>query len=252
MANPMVEDDEAFQLSDALVEKPGLWSQLGPAPSDTPILSFVKFRFFHRGVTQYRSIVNLLRSGQWEDAVILARSLYDLNVNLAEIERSSDREEAAKKFVRFGKFQQLRIERRRLEDQVCDEKSLLAVQAIAESERRLADIASQLNRDFGEFRNAKGKWQESWTGVSVETLAQRLAKETGGQRGQSDYFVFRIGALFTHSDPGALLLGLAEPEAPDWNKFRAVLDDAGRRGCGNSFVKHRSVSSISSEWPGIL
>ena len=34
------------------------------------------------------------------------RSLYELNLNLSEIERSFDRELAAKKFVRLGKFQQ--------------------------------------------------------------------------------------------------------------------------------------------------
>jgi hypothetical protein len=61
-------------------------------------------------------------SGQWEDALVLARSLYELNMNLSEIECSSDREQAARKFIRFGKFQQLRVEQRRLEDQLRDEK----------------------------------------------------------------------------------------------------------------------------------
>src|SRR5947208_978795 len=110
MAKPFVEDDEAFRLSDALVQKPALWSQSAPVPSDTPVLSFVKFRAFDRAVTQYRSIVHLLKLGQWEDALVLLRSLYELNMNLSEIGGSSDREEAAKKFVRFGKFQQLRLE----------------------------------------------------------------------------------------------------------------------------------------------
>ncbi len=228
MANTLVEDDEAFRLSDALVEKPGIWSQSDPAPSDTPILSFVMFRAFHRAMGQYRSIVNLLKSGQWEDAVILLRSLYDLNVNLSAI----DSEETAKKFVHFGNFRQVRMQQRLLEDQVRDEKSkpVPMAQVIGKCEQKLADIISQLDRDFGEFRNPNGKWRESWTGASVETLAQRLAKETGGQPGQSDYYVFRIGSLFTHNDPGALLLGLGEPEAPDWNKFRAMLDDARRSG----------------------
>lgn len=228
----MTEDDEAFRLSDALIEKPALWSQSAPVTSDTPILTFVKFRAFDRAVTQYRSIVHLLKLSQWEDAVVLLRSLYDLGVNLSEIECSSNREEAATKFVRFGKFQQFRLEQRRLEDQVRDEKSkpTSSAQAIAECEQKLAALASQMNRDFAEFRNSKGKWQDSWSGVSVDTLAQRLAKNTGGQQGQSDYYVFRLGSLFTHNTPGSLFLGLRESDAPDWNEFRAALDDAGRDG----------------------
>lgn len=241
MASKLIENDEAFRLADALVEKPEVWSQSCPAPSNTPILSFIMFRSFHRAVEQYRSIVNLLKSDQWEDAVIVLRSLYDLNMNLSAI----DCEETAKKFVRFGKFQQVRMQQRLLEDQVRDEKStpLPTAQVIAECERKVANIVSQLDRDFGEFRNPNGKWRESWTGASVETLAQRLAKETGGQRGQSDYSVFRIGSLYTHNDPAALLLGLGEPEAPDWNKFRTILDDAGQRGL-RQFLREASICLV--------
>jgi hypothetical protein len=228
MAKPSYEDDEAFRLSDDLVEKPALWSHSVPVLSDTPVLSFVKFRIFDRAVTQYRSIVHLLKLGQWEDALVLLRSLYELNMNLSEISS----EEAAKKFVRFGKFQQLRLEQRRVEDKLRDEKSKPqpSAGAITECELKLADIASPLDRSFAEFRDSRGKWQQSWSGVSVETLAQCLAKKTGGQRGQSDYYVFRLGSLFTHNDPGSLLLGLRESEAPDWSEFRAALDDAGRDG----------------------
>lgn len=192
----------------------------------------MRFRIFDRAVTQYRSIIQLLKLGQWEDALVLLRSLYELNMNISEIDCSSDREQAAKKFVRFGKFQQLRLEQRRIEDQHRDESSKLhpSVQAIAECKQTLAGIASLLDRDFAELRDSRGKWQESWSGVSVETLAQHLAKKTGGQRGQSDYYVFRLGSLFTHNAPGALLLGLREPKAPAWQEFRAALDNAGRSG----------------------
>jgi hypothetical protein len=171
--------------------------------------------------------------------------LYDLNVNLSEIGRSSNREQAAKKFVRFGKFQQFRLEQRRLEDQIRDEtsKPTSSAQAIAECEQKLAALASQMDRDFTEFRNAKGKWQESWSGVSVETLAQRLAKKQGARQGQSDYYVFRLGSLFTHNTPGSLFLGLREPEAPDWNEFRAGVDDAGRDGL-RQFLYEASICLV--------
>jgi hypothetical protein len=156
--------------------------------------------------------------------------LYELNLNLSEIFSSPDPEDAAKRFVKFGKFLLIRLEQKRLEYQLRDEQSQASAE-IAECERKLGVIASKLEDDFAEFRNPKGKWRESWSGVSVETLAQHLVKETGGQRGQNDYFVFRLGSLFTHNTPGPLFLVLPQDrETIDWNEFRVALDEAGREG----------------------
>ncbi len=189
----------------------------------------------------------MLRSGQWEDALVLARSLYELNLTLSEIERSSDRELAAKKFVRFGRFQQLRLEQRRLEDQLTGEKSQPAAFAktASDCEQKLAALASRLDRDFAEFRSPKGnKWQDSWSGVNVETLARRLAEDTGGQRGESDYFVFGLGSLFTHNTPGSLFLTLrGDPEAAEWAEFRESIADAGRKGL-REFLHEVSVCLV--------
>src|SRR5271163_244836 len=122
MAETSFSDREAFQLADALIEKPLAWCEAGPALSDLPVLNFVRFRVFHRAVKQYLSIALLLRAGRWEDALVLTRSLYELNMNLSEINCSSDPEQAAKKFVRFGKLQLLRLEQKRLEDRLRDER----------------------------------------------------------------------------------------------------------------------------------
>src|SRR5262249_47228628 len=154
--------------------------------SDTPALSFVKFRVFYRAVKMYCSIVQLLRSEQWEDALVLTRSLYELNVNLSEIVCSSDPERTARKFVKFGRFEQLRLERRRLGDQLRDErlKAQLSAQIVDELRQRLKVVTSFVDRDFGEFRmqerqQRKGrKWQDSWSGLSVETRALHLAEKT--------------------------------------------------------------------------
>ncbi len=233
MAETRFSDDEALQLADVLIEKPLVWCEEAPVSSDLPVLNFVKFRVFCRAVKQYLSIILLLRAGRWEDALVLARSLYELNLNLSEINCSSDPEQAATKFVRFGKLQLMRLEQKRLEDQLRDERlqAQPSAEAINECEQKLAAIASTLDRDFAEFRNPKRKWQESWSGVSVETLAQRLATNTGGQRGESDYFVFRLGSLFTHNTPGSLFLVLPlDRDIADWNELRAAIDKAGRDG----------------------
>jgi hypothetical protein len=234
MAETSANADEAFRIADALVAKPLAWSRSVPSPSDSPVLTFVKFRAFDRAVKGYSSFVQLLKSGQWEDALVLASSLYELNVNLSAIEGSPDPEQAAKTFLRFGKFQLLRLEQRRLQDQLRDEKLApqRSAQAIDEFEQDLAEITSTMERDFAEFRKPKGKgWLDSWSGLSVETLAQRLAKETGGHGGQSDYYVFRLASLFAHNTPGALFLRLPpDRETADWNDFRTALDEAGHKG----------------------
>jgi hypothetical protein len=80
---------------------------------------------------------------------------------------------------------------------------------VADCEKQLADISAELDRSFAEFRTPKGKWLESWSGNNIEELARHLAKVTGGQDGQSDYYVFKLASLFTHSTPGSLFLELA-------------------------------------------
>ncbi len=68
-------------------------------------LPFVMFRAFVCALRQYQSLVFLLQSGAWEDALILVRSPYELNVNLSEIATAQDPEERARRtFVTFGKF----------------------------------------------------------------------------------------------------------------------------------------------------
>jgi uncharacterized protein DUF5677 len=245
MLDESLPNDEALRLADILVEKPLTWSQPLSGPCNAPALRFVKFRAFSRAVTLYRSFVLLLKAGQWEDALVLMRSLYELNLNLSEISCSPDPEDAATRFVKFGKFLLLRLDQKRLEDQLRDERLQSKASAeIAEYEKTLADIASKLDRDFAEFRNLKGKWRESWSDANVETRALRLAKMTGGQRGQNDYFVFRLASLFTHSTPGSLFFVLPQDrEIPGWNEFRVALDKTGREGV-RQFLYEASICLV--------
>ena len=134
--------------------------------------------------------------------------------------------------MKFGKFLLFRLTQRQLQDglRAAKLKSQTSVE-VADCEKKLADIAAELNRNFAEFRTPKGKWQESWSGKNIEELARDLAKATGGQDGQSDYFVFKLASLFTHNTPGSLFLELpADRETIDWNDFRARIDEAGRTG----------------------
>ena len=111
-----------LRLADSLVRKPLVWSHSGPIASDRRVLCFLMFRSFVRALSQYRSLVLLLKSGAWEDALVLARSLYELNVNLSEIASAADPEDKAQTFFAFGKFQQVRLFQMRLEDELRDKR----------------------------------------------------------------------------------------------------------------------------------
>ena len=76
--------------------------------------SCVMFLGFERALRQYGAIVELLRRGLCDDALVLVRSLYELNVNLSALKSEED----AQKFARFGKLQQLLLEKERLNDQL--------------------------------------------------------------------------------------------------------------------------------------
>ncbi len=246
MSDASLQNDKVLCLADTLLEKLLTWCQAPSARANSSVLSFVKFRSFNRAVTQYRSFLQLLKEGQWEDALVLARGLYELDLNLSEISCSSDPEGAAKQFVKFGKFLLIRLEQKRLEDQLRDQRlqPQASAQTIAECEGKLAAIASTLDNDFAKFRKPNGKWQDSWSGISVETLAQHLATETGAQRGQNDYFVFRLASLFTHNTPGSLFLVLPQNrETADWSQFRVALDKAGREGL-REFLYQASVCLV--------
>jgi hypothetical protein len=226
------EIDKVLRLADQLLEKPLSWTQPASAePSNFPVLRFVLFRAFSRAVAQYNSLLLLLKTGQWEDAVILGRSLYELNVNLSKVCGDPDPEAAAKRFVKFGKCQLIRLDQRDITDRLRDARESQDASGIAAYEKKLADISAKLDQDFGEFRTAKGKWQDSWSGANVNELAQDIAEDTGGKEGESDYFVYKLGSLFTHNSPGSLFLTLPpDRETLSWSDFRAAIDKAGWEG----------------------
>jgi len=236
------DDAAAFRLASTLMRKPLIWCRSRPAASEQKTLSFVMFRAFVRAVRQYRSVVLLLKTGAWEDALILVRSLYELNLNLSELDAGPDPEEKARTFVAFGKFQQLRLLQGRLEDELRDGKSDAAApaEAVAAREQELVEMNARLERDFVQFRSKKGKrkWQDAWSGLDAAALAARLAQQTGAQKGHHDYWVFRLGSLFTHNAAGALIFSLPpDTEIPDWKNFTDQLDKAGNEGLRSSLFQ---------------
>jgi len=240
------EIDEALRLAESLIAKPLTWTEpLRAEASDFRVYRFVMFRGFTRAVTQYRSILLLLRAGQWEDALILGRSLYELNLNLSKISGEADPEAAAKQFVKFGKLQLIRLEQKRVEDRLSESRleSESSVEII-NCEKALAEIAARLDREFGEFRTKKGRWRDTWSGSNTEELARDIAKATGGRGGESDYFVFKLGSLFTHNSPGSLFHRLPlDRETMGWEDLRAAIENAGKEGMRH-FIHEASLCLV--------
>lgn len=86
----------------------------------------------------------------------------------------------------------------------------------------------------------------------MDELARRIAKQTGGQDGQSDYFVFKLGSLFTHNSPGSLFLQLPpDRETMEWNNSVRPSTMPAIRACVSFFTRLLCVSSILLEWPAI-
>jgi hypothetical protein len=69
---------QLFELADELTEKPRSWLESGPVADGS--FGCVMFLGFERALRQFSSIVELLRKGLCDDALVLVRSLYELNV----------------------------------------------------------------------------------------------------------------------------------------------------------------------------
>lgn len=219
--------DELFQLADRLAEKPHQWVESGPAADGA--FSCVMFLGFERAVRQYSAIVELFRKGSHDDGLILVRSLYELNVNLHAIKSEQD----AAKFIKFGRFQQVRLLQQRLDDELSHAKQAgAALSEVAALNSERDKLSSKLDTEFAEFKLPKGGWQKSWSGRNVEQLARDLARDTGAPPGESDYWVFRLASLFTHNEPGALVTGLNGDRlsADGWKELRVKRDQGGKHG----------------------
>lgn len=160
---------------------------------------------------------------------MLLRSLYELNANLSAVKSEQD----AARFIRFGKFQQMRLLQQRLDDEVKHGKRAGgAPNEIAPLEAQRDNLSSKLDGEFAEFKLLKGGWQKSWSGQNVEQLARDVARDTGAPSGESDYWIFRLASLFTHNEPGALVADLKDeglsPEG--WREIQARRDQGGKQG----------------------
>lgn len=159
---------EYFAIIDNVIDKLHEWIHLkGMRPHDSA-LSFVKTATIIRAFNLYISIKLLLRNDHWEDAAIIARSLFELLLNLEEILREEAiSEQKASKYLRFWKLQESLHIVNDIEYEMatgrCSKKRALLLKELKQTMKTL----------FKEFRNKERRtgWENTWCGKSVYKLA---------------------------------------------------------------------------------
>jgi hypothetical protein len=244
--------DEALRLAEQLLEKPLSWTEpLATEPSDFPVFRFVIFRGYIRAVSQYKSLVLLLKAGQWEDALILGRSLYELDLNLSKISGETDPEAAAKQFVKFGKFLLFRLTQRQLQDGLRD-----------------AQLKSQASIDVADCEKS---WQisvPSWTGsLRNSARLKGSGRSPGRAKTSRSWLEISPKRQARRTDKATTLFSSWRPSSPTIRRVRCSLSCHGtvRRSIGMTSAPASTkpaatvrgifctrllyVSSILSAWP---
>ncbi|MGP0564487.1 MULTISPECIES: DUF5677 domain-containing protein [unclassified Nitrospina] len=188
---------EVFSLLNEILKKLVGWICNEPLRSSGDWWSGVQVAIVNRAFNQYKSIINLLRTNHWEDAIILIRSLFELLLYLEELSRSGDeKEKMAMKFYKFSKLQEFLQWR---------ETSLYKLKmewGQPSLEREIEEKDKLAQRDFKEFwvKNKKGKmrWSESWCSKD----RRKLSKGSENPIRESQYnIIYGRGSEFVHSSP---------------------------------------------------
>jgi hypothetical protein len=183
-----------------------------------------------RSVGQYRSIVELLKVGAWEDAQVLLRSMIGLLVNLLELFESSTADELESRCGRFCKFALL-------DAQLSRRRDGRYARARAQRER----INAELLKHFPEFaiRNDKGEprlrqdgWVQFWDTWSGKRDAQLLDLPEKLDGGRTPHrYLYAVSSAYVHAGPLALFapLCLAAPtQSNDWPSYAVNRSQMGR------------------------
>ena len=156
-----------FAIIDNVVDKLHEWIHLNGMQQHKSALDFVKTVTIVRTFNLYKSIKLLLRNDHWEDAAIIARSLFELLLNLEEILREEKvSEQKASKYLRYNELQKSLHIVNDIQYEIttgrCSRKRALLLKKLKQTMETL----------FKEFRNKKRTgWKNTWCGKNVHELA---------------------------------------------------------------------------------
>lgn len=171
------------------------WPQFG---GPTSALQHLQLKFFDRAFNVVKGIMILLEQSHWELAAPLVRQIFEMILNLEEIERGNDPDVAAVRFSRFAMLQEVRHRLANLQYDISMGRDLEATQERFDSGLEFA-VAT-----FPEFRRTYrrgARWAESWCEASTKELAQRSEHPL---RVSQYEIVFRFLSAYGHGSPIAI------------------------------------------------
>ncbi len=213
---------ECFEITANVISTLVKWIEVEGVPAPRTALGFVKIASVMRSYNIYKSINLLLGTDHWEEAAIIARSLFELLLNLEEVLRdTAAAEKRAKRYLRFNKLQEhlhvISSVEYDLQTGRCSKKraSLLG------KAKKLAESI------FGEFRDGKrpSGWDRSWCRKSVFKLAE--ASENA-MRTHQYKIIYSYFSDLCHSGPYPTMTTIKEPQPQeeDDSVFIAKRDDS--------------------------
>jgi hypothetical protein len=132
------------------------WLQFGVP---TSALQHLQLKFFDRAFNLVKGIMILMEQSHWELAAPLVRQIFEMILNLEEMKRRNDPNEAAGRFSRFAALQEMRHRLANLQHDIAMGRDGEAIQERFDSGQKLA-VAT-----FPEFRRQYrrgARWAESW------------------------------------------------------------------------------------------
>jgi hypothetical protein len=187
-------------------------------------LAFVRVAAVIRAFNLLKSIRQLLATSHWENAAILMRSLFELVLNVEEIERNPEKAEAqAEYFIRFETLQKCR----RL---IAESNYELQTGRRTEHDPRLNAIQQALPRFFSEWATIRNdgiiKWKSQWCGKNVRQLCEASGAHV--RIGQYE-IIYAYGSDMAHSSPIGVLSTYQRINDVDWDSQLEQLEVSERR-----------------------
>jgi len=156
---------EFFKVTDSIINECHELINLKGFRPPTTALAYVKIATIIRAYNIYISINILLKTDHWEEAAIIARTLFELVLNLEEVIREKEKSESnARKFLRFSCLQESLHLLRNVEYEIANNKCSDERKGLAKD---LEGLTSEL---FAEFQ-INNNYLRYWCGKSVYKLA---------------------------------------------------------------------------------
>lgn len=179
-----------------------------PIPDDRTYWGNVRIGLISRAFNQYKSIVNLLKTNHWEDALILTRSLFELLLYTEELLRNPDSEKIAKRFCLFSELQGYLMSRELTLYQVLTGRLDPGVE-----DKIKKQWDKKAKETFSPFwyknKKGRGKWRESWCNKN----RAELSRSSDNPMRMNQYnLIYGRGSDFTHSSPIAVFAAFQNME----------------------------------------